>query len=77
MSVFALAENCGSGEGMGRSGVGLGSGDGGSSSIGKAAAVSLVIIFAFSNGWCDGERHQFFSTEDYNFGFFAYYVVCQ
>jgi hypothetical protein len=76
MNVFALAENCGSGEGMGRSGVGLGSGDGGSSSIGKAAGVSLVIIFAFSNGWCDSECHQFFSAEDYNFRFFAYYVVC-
>jgi hypothetical protein len=77
MSVFALVENCGSGEGMGRSGVGLGSGDGGSSSIGKAAGVSLVIVFAFSCGWCDGERHQFFSSENCDFVFFAYYVVCQ
>ena len=76
MSVFALAENCGSGEGMGRSGVGLGSGDGGSSSIGKAAGICLFIVFAFSNDWRDGECHQFFSAEDYDFRLFAYYVVC-
>ena len=75
MSVFTLAENCGSGEGMGRSGVGLGSGDGGSSSIGKAAGICLFIVFTFSNDWRDGERHQFFSSENCDFVFFAYYIV--
>ena len=49
---------------MGRNGVGIGSGDGGSSSIGDAVGKGLFIVFAFGCGWRDGERHQFFSTEN-------------
>lgn len=67
---------CGIGDGDGRSGVGLGSGCGGSSSNVEPAVNCLFIVFALRCGGCDGERHEFFSAEDYDFGFFADYGVC-